>query len=410
MPDIELHQRKDRLNIQAAAYLSAKHDLSQQAIAQILRVSPSMVSRYLNDAKEYGLVKTTAVFLRKNAVDADEIERMYDFAKLGSDIRRLLPSPKCGKEPLLREVRVFSSGDTNEDWSHRLDTFGLSAAKELHSIVSPPSVKVIGVAWGETVARLIAGLGKINYSIRSRPALFIPTCGEPIAGMRIKDIGLSSSWLASELDRWLNGGKGHCLSMSGVPSFIPYAESTDDIPEKVKSVIEHHFGKKKLDASFINDLANAFFEDHVKTRSEEYQQTQIKINELDAVITSVGFPDQGQRTYTKDLAGRGISPAKLKQYVLFDIGGISIPVNSEAVPKVAEWNDRWTGVKLAHYEQCALRAVKHHKPGIIIVAIGKNKAEFVREAIVRGLCNCALIDFELAKELISRARPHDASE
>jgi DNA-binding transcriptional regulator LsrR (DeoR family) len=60
------------------------------------------------------------------------------------------------------------------------------------------------------------------------------------------------------------------------------------------------------------------------------------------------------------------------------------------------WNRRWTGISLEQYAACAQRSVAQQSPGVVVVAIGKNKAEAVHDAVARGLINNLLVDEELA--------------
>jgi hypothetical protein len=63
---------------------------------------------------------------------------------------------------------------------------------------------------------------------------------------------------------------------------------------------------------------------------------------------------------------------------------------------------RWTGVKMGHLQDCARRALNRtpdRAPGVIVLAIGANKATVVYEALRKGLIQHLFTDEDLADRL-----------
>jgi hypothetical protein len=69
--------------------------------------------------------------------------------------------------------------------------------------------------------------------------------------------------------------------------------------------------------------------------------------------------------------------------------------------KVKRINTQWTGIQREHVARCAERArASEGTPGVIVLAIGRAKAEAVIEAVNQSLVNHLLIDQDLADALV----------
>jgi DNA-binding transcriptional regulator LsrR (DeoR family) len=63
-------------------------------------------------------------------------------------------------------------------------------------------------------------------------------------------------------------------------------------------------------------------------------------------------------------------------------------------------NDRWAGVRLEHLARCARAATGGEgRAGVIVLAVGRSKAEVVLECVRGGLVNELIVDHDLAQAL-----------
>jgi DNA-binding transcriptional regulator LsrR (DeoR family) len=63
-------------------------------------------------------------------------------------------------------------------------------------------------------------------------------------------------------------------------------------------------------------------------------------------------------------------------------------------------NDRWAGVRLEHLARCARAATGGAgRAGVIVLAVGRSKAEVVLECVRGGLVNELIVDHDLAQAL-----------
>ena len=109
---------------------------------------------------------------------------------------------------------------------------------------------------------------------------------------------------------------------------------------------------------------------------------------LETTIVSHGMPYprnvETARALEREIRGRGATPATI---AVLD-GAIRV------------------GLSEGELRRCAERAARpdsrSHLPGVVVVALGRQKAEPLRVAVERRLVNCLLIDAELAEELALR--------
>jgi hypothetical protein len=87
----------------------------------------------------------------------------------------------------------------------------------------------------------------------------------------------------------------------------------------------------------------------------------------------------------------GIRKERLNDLVIGDLCGIVIPrpnLDSQSKSEIENIMARWTGARVEHLEACATRAQKG-APGVIVLAIGANKASVVHEGLRRGFSTCS---------------------
>src|SRR5207248_338396 len=101
--------------------------------------------------------------------------------------------------------------------------------------------------------------------------------------------------------------------------------------------------------------------------------------------------------WTTELPRLGVSPEKLNRITVGNCGGVLLPKDGLSPEDQALFDDiagRWMGITRKHYEQCARR-----QPGVILLAIGHNKADVVLKCVELSLVSELIIDEELAVAL-----------
>jgi DNA-binding transcriptional regulator LsrR (DeoR family) len=86
------------------------------------------------------------------------------------------------------------------------------------------------------------------------------------------------------------------------------------------------------------------------------------------------------------------------------MAGVLLPrrdISKKEQDTINKINERSTGIKREHLTQCAARARQTHMPGTVVIALGKNKANFVLESVKLGLVNHLIIDDDLENKLLS---------
>jgi len=238
---------------------------------------------------------------------------------------------------------------------------------------------VCGVAWGETVASIVSGLGalRIRPPWKEQPITFIPLCGEP-PGRALGEYSASAA--AAQLDKIVNNDEtSHSPSLAGVFALIPR-----EFDWKAVQIIRKAFG-------YLDGYRDIF-------------QRERWIDKIDCVLTSVSADESPLTFGLLDLtrATGGPDRKRLHELVIGDICGIFIPRLGLRSPELAELKEiqkRWNGMTELQLKRCADNALQNGAPGVIVMAIGKNKAAMVYESVKRGLVNTLVIDDDLAEEL-----------
>jgi len=100
----------------------------------------------------------------------------------------------------------------------------------------------------------------------------------------------------------------------------------------------------------------------------------------------------------------GCSLAELKELAHGNIGGVLIK-RSKLAPAADEKFERiaatWIGVSEEDLKNVVASSAskRKKKPGVVVLAIGANKAEIVRAVVSRGLVSELFVDQELATKL-----------
>ena len=363
-----------------AAALLYSQGYSQNDIAEELGKNQPNISKLLKQAKAEGLLthQFNGETLSPEVLQA--VNARTSHGALNNKLQALAPNAVDGPY-----VRVFPSGSrltTPEKWDDRITRFGFAAGDYAMELMSRATV--VGVSWGRTITGLILGMEKflLKPSRTKTDLVFVPVCGEPLGYAEALN---SSSRLAGKLGYLMNGPRNKTLSLTAVPAFIP-----------------QDFGKRESDVMYkLFHRIEAYNKIFQSTDSVGHPHTPL-IERLDALITGVGQDNPLGYLHDELIRTSGVSEMDLRNLVLGDISGILIrkpELRESAKKKVMDINNRWTGIKRLHLEQCAKRGSKDGPPGVIVVAIGRNKAEFVYQAIKEGLINHLLIDQDLANAL-----------
>ena len=358
----------------AAAMLSARGD-KQADIGETLGISAAKASRVLLEADLRGLRDPNpSVRLRKASPAARRGARRLLFTK---QLEPLLAAI-CPDGHICRVTVI-------EDARHNAFTH-LAALAVLPNILE---TVLLGVAWGLSVSLVVEGLDRLlHVSPRNKdepPVRVVPVTGDPICVTRSVH-QYSASTLAEQLDEILNhdGQVGLGPSLSAVLAYLPYELASSR--NGIHKLLARSAGYREVTGD--------------RKGSGLFQQ-------LDSLLTGIGIPtlDSGKEpgVFVQERAlCEDISHTELARLVQGDIAGVLIPqpgLEPKDLTRVERLNRGWTGLRLDDIQRCARDANREQKGGVIVVAQGAMKRDFVRELLRRGLVNHLVVDGELADAL-----------
>lgn len=370
------------LRTQHAAYLYARHGMSQEEIGKRLGgLSQSHVSRLLARAQEMGLLVIEHRFAEElvSSERMVQLHRILETQELSSALEKF--ALKTGG--IVPRISVFDTGKPRESpdtESERGRRFGRAASGRLIELLS--GARIVGVAWGSTLNFLTDGLPPMPVSSSRAVVQFVPICAELVA---LEAPYFSSSWLATRLNQIFNGDRGIRLQLTGIPAFIP--KRYDGV--KAQAIRE-----------YISDTASY---------GKIFIGPDCYVSQMDTLITGVGSASAPIRGSTAELLmAADIDAATLRELVVGDIGGILIPkptLGAKEKRLVDEINEMWTGLSLDRLATIAKRgAGTHNHGGTIIVASGSEKLGGIIQAIRMGLINELIIDQDLESSLSKALR------
>jgi len=376
------------VEMQAVAYLYSQK-YSREDIKNILRLSQSTVSRSIQRALEAGWLETNVRFVTEHMAP----ERMQEIEALVSPQHHLTARLHAFAQQhgvLARlHIRVFPNAPqphTSTTQAQPRDWFGPVAAGYIRDLLRPS--RVCGVSWGYMIASVVRGLRTLGpLPLRKEPPIeFIPLCGEPL-GTAITQF--SSSSLAAQLDETLNGGTEHSRSLAAVPALIP-EEFTPREVQVIRKLIGH---------------VTAYREIFQPREADEGQQTPW-IDQLDTILTGIGSAETSLKYWDDALVRTGgIDRDRLSRLVIGDICGILFArpdLSPSQQTELKRIEERWMGIREHQMQRCAAQALQQGTPGVIVVAVGADRAESVCESIKRGLVNTLVIDRALADALLQK--------
>jgi DNA-binding transcriptional regulator LsrR (DeoR family) len=124
------------------------------------------------------------------------------------------------------------------------------------------------------------------------------------------------------------------------------------------------------------------------------------VNQLDAILATVGVPDCHYRFWSDELLDSlKLTAADFGRMVLGDVGGVLIAkpgINDEQQALLKKIQGCWLGVRMEHLQRCC----RVGKPGVIVLAIGPMRAKVVLYTLLHRLVNHLIVDRSLARTLI----------
>jgi DNA-binding transcriptional regulator LsrR (DeoR family) len=408
-----MHRKDEDIEFQAqvAAWLFDKMHFKQEQIAEHLGIKQPDVSRRLKLAEERGWLSRPSFLRGKDITEQRMLEIENAFYKRLPELRSLIEgvSQRRRSSDAPPHVQVFYSGPTSTStdtasYHKRQLLFGWNAALYVQELI--PKMHRIGIAWGETIARLIDGLDPLHPKF-ARGTLFFPVSGEPLREHREEN---SATSLASRLQELVEGapqGPGLNMVIPCVPD-----EFNPEVTEGIKTLLLGQVaGYRRI---FLGDGGHSPL-----------------IDEMDTLITGVGTASKTSTDpwlIERVNAMRNDPPLTREDFAAYtfgDIGGVYLPRPelgdliaarthrpsatsklarercAAIAAKVARINSQWTGIQGEQIARCAARArAGEQTAGVIVLAIGRAKAETVIEAVNQSLVNHLLIDQDLADALL----------
>src|SRR5262249_36221280 len=268
-------------------------------------------------------------------------------------------------------------------WDERIRYFGCEVAPLLVALLSQASCA--GVAWGRTVTAAISGVKRACDTPPPRPRgplVWVSTVAGLVGELKVRAES-SSSIVASRLAEAINGDWEPLYTLHGLEAFISFLDSSDELDTIRKRISRF----PNYQAIFGGPGQHGV------------------IDRLDAIVTSCGDAHHYNQFWTTELPRLGVSPEKLNRLTYGNIGGVllereNLDANDRAL--FADIARRWTGIMRRHYEQCVQR-----KPGVILLALGSNKADAVLRCVELGLVTELIIDEDLAMALWGKVDPQN---
>lgn len=369
-----------RRAIVAYLVVDQKHDPSE--VPDILRrsygidVGRSTVSRDLKWAREHGWSVTQ---LGKDCPSEEHLEAVKQTAQFHGGLQEALRERSGGT---LKSIDVFWSGPTKIDadvsWDDRLSRFAGRAAPTLLDRLG--GAHRTGVTFGASIGVCIeavanAARGQVG---RFNDLMVVPTSGEPLGGAKPM---FASTDLAEKLSETLRGSR--VPSLRGIPPVIP----------------EEFAGHNQ---TVVFDLIRC-----LRSYKEIFGDgdTGGLVGELDTLVTSAGgFGERYHAFQSEFVSVPGFTRNRLAELAVGDIGGVLIPkdgIFTKAQEKMfSAWRRLWTGIRIEQLRRISAEAMTNGRPGVILVAIGANKADIVQAVVCREkLVNHLIIDETLAARL-----------
>jgi DNA-binding transcriptional regulator LsrR (DeoR family) len=374
-----------QLDMLTAAFLFGD-GMKQIDIARALGISQAAVSRLLVKARKKYL-REEVRFLREN-VPPEMMKRIVQHSTRHSLSKRLevIAQMSAGvRGPILR---CFPCSTRPDLIMERMSELAHIAAPWIRGMIL--RCDSFGVTWGGMLSRVVVAQRSLSIAPpwRESPIEVVPLSGEPLGDTPTT---YSSSSIAHELGVIINGESYNARSIAMVPAFVPDGFTPAQISGvwRLMGLVKNHaeiFGQHNSAKTSQSALANR----------------------LDMILTSVGPAEQPLGWWMGTLfESNDLKIGQLTKLVVGDMGGVLFPkdpltpMRKQKLQKVAA---RWTGLTVDHLKRCSRRAHEQPNsfngpPGVVVICVGKARAQFLLEAIKQGIVNHLIIDDELQEEL-----------
>jgi hypothetical protein len=394
----------DEIEMIASAYLAGEN-YKQTLIATTLGISQAAVSRHLARARLNYFREEVRFLSEKVAPEImqrvlqrvsrnDLAEKLDRFAKLHgrrAPVLRVFTCPTSS--PAGSAIKDELSGlpvsaERNPVRWKRMAELSRFAAPYIRDLILRS--KVCGVTWGGMLSQIAIALQGLSiappWKEDGAAIEIVPLSGEPLGDAPTT---FSSSSVAEAMGLVVNGPQYHGHSLAMVPAFVP------DKFSKAQTA-----GVWKLIG-----LVPAYA--HIFGKSRRHRDEHCFAFHLDMVLTSVG-PSTSPLGF-----GRGrlfqtgnLKKEDLQKLVIGDMGGVCFErsgLTAAQRDRLAGVAGRWTGWSRGDLDRCADRAAAsdpfNGPPGIVVVSVGRERAQFLLDAVALGRVNHLIIDDELQQEM-----------
>lgn len=380
----------DKLQVRGERKRTVK--LAQKDIAAQLDLSEVMVSRLLDQARKQDVLETRLNVESITDDERDAVNSRVHENDLNTELKKTMPNANRH----LRSVSIFDAGTTDSSSSVSRVLFNQSAARVFLKLLKNSAN--VGITWGNTVAGIFETLRRYRNPIKSQlPEIqFIPLSGDPFGVGNMEDYGASysSSALVRDINGIVNAGIMKSFSLHGIPALIP-----TEI-ENLKTIYE------MLECS--SAYCDIFGYPSRRLSSETLDSDpEPKVYSLDCILTSVSHDGEAWSMLNDDefIATARLERDELMQLAIGDIGGVLMPkegISDSQNDRFVDLAQHWTGLRedqLFHCAKSAHESEEFSPPGVVVVAVGADKANCVLTALRKNYVNHLIIDVELAKKL-----------
>lgn len=362
----------------AAAYLRGL-GRSQGEVAALLHVSQAAVSRLLKRSVAKRCLRVpTPVFNCPRELEPLWHLAQSEFFPSAGLLESLRAQCLQGRSALNKVVVVHGTVE---------ESFGPAVVPVIRDVIARS--RNLGVTWGRTLGELIETLKDyLDAPVRAQdPVTIFPLCGEPLKD-RSDPLSFSSSALAARLHELVNGPSAPLpASLAGVPTIIPRRGFDDADTDTIRRFINLFAGYSRV---FGDGKSKGL------------------VHEADTIVTSVGVVEGRRGIFLKERVEVGdVKEEELVEWLVGDIGGVLIPragLKAREARAVELMNARWTGISREGLYQCARRAEREKRPGVVVVGVGERRIDLVLRIVEENLASELVIDGGLADGLGKRLK------
>ncbi len=381
----------------SVAYLAAQGK-TQIEISRILGLSQSVVSRHYSAVKDK-YIKTVFLEDQVKPDTLQEIQRRTSGHGLQDRLQKL--AWKHGQEgPQVHSVFLPEDHQGNPNF----EMFAPRAAPFVYNLLKQAR-KTVGVAWGSTLWHTTQHLRTFVEAPwrKDLPIEFIPLCGDPLVDSLVakRYADRTSSRIASELSKIVNGDELRSVWLGLVPAYIPrtFDKYQREVIDRFIDLSPHYgriFGPRDGSTPAERPLAE----------------------DLDMILTAAGSSEypvgfgKGRLLQLEDSEAR-----ELGKHIHGDIGGVLVPKTDPGPESTAsgrqlvkELTDLWTGLRMVHLKTCARlafadRGDQGRRPGVTLLGYRDDLADVVCQAVQEGVVNHLIVGSPLEAAIMKKLAP-----